>query len=110
MKYLSAVALAFGLALSGAAFAQDKQEGAKKAPSAAQKKQQERMRDCNERAGERKGRERQEFMSSCLKAAPAKSGKMTEQQSRMAKCNREASAKGMKGDDRKTFMSSCLKG
>ena len=38
-------------------------------PSAAQKKQQERMKSCNERAGVQKleGDKRKEFMSSCLK-------------------------------------------
>ena len=35
--------------------------------------------------------------------------KPTEQQQRMADCNKQASAKGMKGDERKGFMSSCLK-
>ena len=108
MKFVSALLLSLGLALSGAAFAQDKKDE-KKAPTAAQKRQQERMKACNEKAGERKGRERQEFMSTCLKASGGKkSGKMTEQQQRMAKCNKDATAKGMKGDDRKKFMSGCL--
>jgi hypothetical protein len=39
-------------------------------------------------------------MSSCLKDTP---------QDRMTKCNKDASAKGMKGDERKKFMSECLK-
>jgi hypothetical protein len=34
----------------------------------------------------------------------------TPQQSRMADCNKEAKAKGMKGDERKAFMKSCLSG
>ena len=109
MKALTAVLVCLGLALSGAAFAQDKKDE-KKAPSAAQKRQQERMKACNEKAGDRQGRERQEFMSTCLKAsAGKKSGKMSEQQQRMAKCNKQASGKGMKGDERKKFMSECLK-
>ncbi|MGH8689404.1 MAG: PsiF family protein [Burkholderiales bacterium] len=33
----------------------------------------------------------------------------TAQQQRMADCNKQASAKGLKGDERKGFMSSCLK-
>jgi hypothetical protein len=33
----------------------------------------------------------------------------TAQQQRMADCNQQASAKGMKGDERKKFMSACLK-
>lgn len=64
MKTLVA-ALALGLALSPAAFAQEK-----KAPSAAQKKQQQRMKACNKQATEKKlkGAERKSFMSSCLKS------------------------------------------
>jgi hypothetical protein len=41
--------------------------------------------------------------------ASAQEKKPTEQQQRMADCNKQASAKGMKGDERKGFMSSCLK-
>ena len=90
--------------------AQDKKDEKKKAPSAAQMKQQERMRDCNVKAAEKKGDERKKFMSSCLKADSAKGGaKMTEQQSRMKDCNRQAGDKGLKGDERKAYMSSCLK-
>jgi psiF repeat-containing protein len=56
-------ALSLALATS-VALAQDKD---KKAPSPAQKKQQERMKDCNQKAGDKKGDERKKFMSSCLK-------------------------------------------
>jgi hypothetical protein len=104
-RILTAVLLGLGVGLAGASFAQEK-----KAPSAAQKKQQARMTECNEKAGDRKGRERQEFMSACLKAGSAKGAKATPQQQRMASCNRQANAKGMKGDERKAFMSDCLKG
>lgn len=108
MRTLIAMVLCLGVGFAGAALAQDKD--ARKAPTAAQKKQQERMRDCNEKAGDRKGRERQEFMGTCLKSGSAKKGaKMTEQQQRMATCNKQAGAKGMKGDERKAFMSECLK-
>ena len=53
---------------------QDKKD-AKKEPSSAQKKQQERMRDCNEQAGAKKmeGDARKKFMSACLKRAMARS-------------------------------------
>ena len=80
----------------------------KKEPSAAQKKQQERMKSCNERAGLQKleGDARKKFMSSCLKGEE----KGSAQQDRMAACNKEAASKGVKGDDRKKFMSGCLKG
>jgi len=70
--------------------------------------QQERMKDCNAKAGDKKGDERKAFMSSCLKGeAPAEG---TAQQQKMKQCNADANAKTLKGDERKAFMSSCLKG
>jgi Ni/Co efflux regulator RcnB len=111
MKTLVAAVLSVSFAFTGFAFAQEKKE-AKNEQSAAQKRQQERMRDCNEQAGGKKmeGDVRKEFMSACLKGeTTAKGGKMTGQQSRMRDCNRQASDKGLKGDERRSFMSSCLK-
>jgi len=107
-KLALAICLAFACTPS---IAQDKKE-AKKEPTAAQKKQQERMKDCNEQAGAKKmeGDARKKFMSSCLKSGSAKNDKMTPQQARMKDCNKQASDKKMKGDDRKSFMSACLKG
>ena len=106
-----AIALSLMLAFSPLGLAQDKKE-TKKEPTAAQKKQQERMKDCNEQAGAKKmeGDARKKFMSSCLKGGSAKGGEMTPQQARMKDCNKQASDKQMKGDDRKKFMSTCLKG
>jgi psiF repeat len=97
---IAAVCLAFAAA---GAYAQDKKE-----PSAAQKKQQERMKACNEQAGAKKmeGEARKKYMSACLKGEE----KMTPQQARMKECNKQASDKQIKGDDRKKFMSACLKG
>ena len=105
MKTLLA-ALALSL-MTLPAYAQDKKE-AKKEPSAAQKKQQERMKSCNERAGLQKleGDKRKEFMSACLKG----DAKGSASQDRMAACNKEAGSKALKGDERKKFMSGCLKG
>jgi hypothetical protein len=113
MKALAAALFAVSIAFTTSGFAQEKKEAPKKAPTAAQKKQQERMRDCNEQAAAKKmeGDSRKKFMSSCLRGdTTAKGEKMSEQQSRMRDCNRQASDKGLKGDERKTFMSSCLKG
>lgn len=80
----------------------------KKAPSPAQKAQQEKMKNCNADAGEKqiKGDERKKFMSECLgaKAVPAAT-----QQNKMKDCNAEAGEKQLKGGERKAFMSSCLK-
>ena len=55
------------LAASPLALAQDKT--AKKEPTEAQKKQQERMKSCNAKAGDKKleGDARKKFVSSCLK-------------------------------------------
>jgi len=101
--------LCLAFAFTGAV-AQDKKD-AKKEPSAAQKKQQERMKDCNVKAEGKKGDERQKFMSSCLKAdskaepPPAQKA----QQGRMTACTKQATEKKLKDGERKKFMSSCLK-
>jgi Ni/Co efflux regulator RcnB len=109
MKKLFAVLFCMTLAASPLALAQDKAKA--KAPTEAQKKQQERMKACNEKAGDRKGDDRKKFMSSCLKgqsagASPAQKA----QQDRMKDCNKQANLKNMKGEERKKFMSSCLSG
>lgn len=103
MKIL--IAAVCGIAFALTAQAQDK----KKEPSEKQKAQQERMKDCNAKMGDRKGDERKKAMSSCLKGEdPGASDKQKAQQNRMKDCNKQA--EGKKGDDRKKFMSACLKG
>ena len=94
MKILVAVVCGMTLAIS--AQAQDK----KKEPSEKQKAQQERMKDCNAKMGEKKGDERKAFMKTCLSA------KKDTQQDKMKSCN--ADAKGKTGDERKAFMKECL--
>jgi hypothetical protein len=102
MKFLTAAISLSLLALP--AFAQEN-----KGPSPAQKKQQERMMECNALASGQQGDARKKFMSECLKGdKPGAAQK--KQQDRMKDCNRMAGEKGMKGDDRQKFMSSCLKG
>ena len=102
MKFL--IAAMCGLVLAFGAQAQDK----KKEPSEAQKAQQQRMKDCNAKMGDKKGDERKNAMSSCLKGEEAgPSDKQKAQQQKMKDCNKKA--EGKKGDDRKAFMSSCLK-
>jgi hypothetical protein len=104
--FIAMLCLAFAAA---GTWAQDKKE-TKKEPTAAQKKQQTRMRECNERAGDKKGDERKKFMSSCLKGeAEGPSAAQKAQQSRMTACNKQATEKKLKGDERKKFMSGCLK-
>ena len=131
MKQLIA-AVCFALAAAPLALAQDKagqgdrkapvaeksmkSEAPKKEPSAKQKAQQERMKDCAGKAGDRKGDERKKFMGACLKGAgagandarDAKSDKRTAQQDKMKSCNKEAGEKKMKGGERKSFMKECL--
>ena len=68
--------------------------------------QQQRMKDCNAKAGDKKGDERKAFMSACLSGKDAPPAKMT-QQEKMKACNVKAGDK--KGDERKSFMSDCLK-
>ncbi|PRA30703.1 MULTISPECIES: PsiF family protein [Pseudomonas] len=72
--------------------------------------QQNKMTTCNADATTKalKGDERKAFMSTCLKAAPAKT--LTPQQQKMKDCNASAKTKALAGDARKTFMSTCLKG
>ena len=103
MRMLMAVIC--GLVLATSAQAQDK----KKEPSEAQKAQQQRMKDCNAKMGDKKGDERKKAMSGCLKGEDAgASDKQKAQQNKMKDCNKKA--EGKKGDERKAFMSSCLKG
>jgi hypothetical protein len=105
MKLLIA---ALSLVFAVAAHAQDKKDTKK--PSAAQKEQQARMKDCNKEASSKKmkGDERKAFMSDCLKG-DGPSAAQKKQQARMTDCNKQASSKKMKGDERKAFMSKCLK-
>ena len=78
---------------------------AKKEPTA----QQQRMKDCNKQALGKKGDERKQFMSTCLKGESAKSTSNS-QQDKMKTCNAQAKDQKLTGDARKSFMSSCLKG
>ena len=68
--------------------------------------QQEKMKNCNAQASDKKGDERKAFMKECLSAKPMKA--TTAQQEKMKVCNKEAAGKDLKGDERKKFMSSCL--
>jgi len=95
------------LALFGAATLVAAPVFAADAPAAAPNPQQQKMKDCNAKAGDKKGDERKQFMSTCLSAKEAPPAKMT-QQEKMKDCNVKAADK--KGDERKAFMSTCLKG
>jgi psiF repeat len=87
-QLLTVLVAAMFAAVSVGAIAQDKgkpdakkeMKTEKKAPTAAQKKRQERMKECNAQADEKKlqGDERKKFVSSCAKPAAKKSAKKTD--------------------------------
>jgi len=70
-------------------------------PVYAENAQQERMKTCNAKAGDKKGDERKKFMSDCLSA------EKKAYDSKMGECNTKS--KGLKGDEHKKFMSECMK-
>ena len=100
MKTLLAVLTASALALAATT--------AMAADDKANTPQQNKMATCNKEAGDKKGDEREKFMSECLKAKPAMTAQQA-QQEKMKTCNAEAGSKALKGDERKKFMSECLK-
>ena len=74
--------------------------------AAAGNKQNTKMSDCQAQAGEKNlaGKDRQNFVSQCLKAKPAAPAKST---SKMAECN--AKTKGMSKADASKARSECMK-
>ncbi len=70
---------------------------------AATNSQQDKMKACNEQAGDKKGDERKAFMKTCLsaKAEPAKP------ESKMAMCNKKTA--GLSKDERAKAQSECMK-
>ena len=108
------------LFVASVVFAAQATDPGKKAPSPAQKAQQDKMKSCNAEAKTKalKGDERKKFMSDCLKGKPAAAPAATPaavpaakqtQQEKMKACNADAKTKALKGDQRKKFMSDCLK-
>jgi len=86
---------------------------AESAPAKSLTPQQQRMKDCNAQAGDKKGDERKAFMSTCLKGGSttaAAKPKQVMQREKMKACNAQAGEKHLAGDERKNFMSTCLKG
>ena len=116
MKYAVSTALLAAVLCAGSAFAADP------APAKTLTPQQQKMKDCNTQAGDKKGDERKAFMSQCLKGgaaatpaaapapAPAMQAKPITQQQKMKNCNVNATNQHLAGDARKTYMSTCLKG
>lgn len=100
MKAKLAVAV---LSLAFAASTAFGAEEAKKAPSPAQKAQQEKMKACNADAGEKKlaGDARKKFMSECLSA------KSDAPNSAAAACEGKAAEKKLAGAAKSSFMKKC---
>ncbi|HEV3239139.1 MAG TPA: PsiF family protein [Casimicrobiaceae bacterium] len=105
MKPLLVLALA-GLFACGSAYAADTKADATKTDAtkpAATNSQQDKMKDCNAKAGEMKGDDRKAFMKTCLSAKPPAKPK-----SKMAECN--AKAKGLSKEEGDKARSECMKG
>lgn len=101
---IAAIAVSFVLAIGTAFAADEKADKPKKEPSAAQKAQRERMKDCNAKAAGQAGDERKAFMKQCLSGGrkPAAAGP--------AGCEERANAKKLHGAARASFVKSCQAG
>jgi len=121
MKRLFTVLLCAMVVAASFACGEDKGRATKqaqnKAPTLAQKKQQEHMSACSKQAGEKKlkGDARKKFMSACLEgkstvASAQANPKRKAQQDRAAKCNWQANLENVTGEERRRFMRSCLGG
>jgi hypothetical protein len=88
---------------AGAAYGQSTTKAAdpKAAEAKAPNPQQEKMKTCNEQAGDKKGEDRKAFMKTCLSAAPPP------KESKMAMCNKKTA--GLKAEERAKAQSECMK-
>ena len=102
MKKLFALAL-LGMFACASAFAADTSTKDTKTKTATDAKnpQQEKMKACNEQAGDKKGDERKAFMKTCLSA------KAEKPKSKMAMCNEKT--KGMSKAEADKARSECMK-
>jgi hypothetical protein len=107
MKKLFALALLWLFAFAGIALAADTKDtktgstDMKAATADTKNTQQDKMKMCNEQAGDKKGDERKAFMKTCLSAKPEKP------KSKMAMCNEKT--KGMSKADADKARSECMK-
>jgi hypothetical protein len=97
MKKLLALAAVCALACAGPSFAAD---------TKAANPQQEKMKACNEQAGDKKGDERKAFMKTCLSSKTAAAKPMT-QSEKMSFCNKKTA--GMAKEERAKAQSECMK-
>jgi len=96
MKTILTLVLA-GLFACGGALAADTKD-TKAAATDSKMSQQDKMKMCNEQAGDKKGDERKAFMKTCLSAKP---------KNKMAMCNEKT--KGMSKADGDKARSECMK-
>jgi hypothetical protein len=89
-----------GLFACGSALAAETKD-TKTATTDSKMSQQDKMKMCNEQAGDKKGDERKAFMKTCLSAKPEKP------KSKMAMCNEKT--KGMSKADADKARSECMK-
>src|SRR5256885_9877957 len=117
MKRLFTVLLCAMVVAASFACGEDKGNASKqaqaKAPTQAQKSQQERMSACNKQAGEKKlkGDARKKFMSACLegKSTVASAKRQKVKRDRAGDCNQQANLRNLEGEERTSFMRSCLR-
>ncbi|HTP98804.1 MAG TPA: PsiF family protein [Casimicrobiaceae bacterium] len=105
VKILFAFAAAAALLCATPTFAADTKSADTSKASTSSNSQQDKMKACNDQAGDKKGDERKAFMKTCLSAKPAEPPKA---ESKMAMCNKKTA--GMKADERAKAQSECMKG
>jgi hypothetical protein len=105
VKTLFTLAAAVALMCAAPTFAADTQSASASKAPASSNSQQDKMKACNDQAGDKKGDERKAFMKTCLSAKPAPPPKA---ESKMAMCNKQTA--GMKSDERAKAQSECMKG
>ena len=70
--------------------------------------QQDKMKACNDQAGDKKGDERKAFMKTCLSNKPMDAAKPMTQSEKMSMCNKKTA--GMAKEERSKAQSECMKG
>ena len=96
--------ISLALAAGSAFAAEEKVPEGKKAPSAAQKAQQDKMKACNKDATGKKGAERKAFMKECLGAKAAAPAAAPE----ASACETQAGEKKLAGAAKASFMKKCV--
>jgi len=102
MKTLLAIAAVCAMVCAGPSLAAD--TTTKSTDAKAPNSQQEKMKACNDQAGDKKGDERKAFMKTCLSAKPMAAAKP---ESKMAMCNKKTA--GLTKDERAKAQSECMK-